>query len=134
MWSRPRVEVGHNSAKQHESYKRGLQKERKQKMTDSDNKFHKIESTQFEYDMAPWGCQKSGYVLEFLSRLVDRLKTAEISEEQKEELSFGLDAALYDATKVLSFFAGAKWSTEDRDLILDKGKAGFDELCKKYKV
>ena len=93
----------------------------------------KTTSTQFPYDMSGWCAEKSEMVTEELALLIDDLrKDDNIEKDIKEKIWGFVYPALYNSTKLLSFFCGAEWSTGDREIIFDKGYKGYEELSVKY--
>lgn len=98
------------------------------------NKDHEVRSSNYNYNMASWCTEKSDNIVKCLSSIVELIgNNPNVSGKLREDVELYLAPALWDATKMLSFSCGAEWSTEDRDLIMENGKCGYNELIKKYK-
>jgi hypothetical protein len=101
-------------------------------------------SPHFPHDMTPWCHEKMRNVVSSLAHHVQALRELEkiLGPIQAETPGSdyqinaweGLGSALYDATKVFSYFCEAPWATTDRDLIIEKGYEGYEELAVKYGV
>lgn len=94
-----------------------------------------IRSSQFPYDMSAWLVEKSQFILEWLVRLYeDFRKKDDLPEGLMDNLTDWLAPVFYDATKILSFASGGKWSPDDREIILEKGVVGLEEILVKYEL
>lgn len=92
-----------------------------------------VMSSNFHHNMAGWCTEKSENVVKCLNDILNLIKNeTKDSDKLREEIEYYVGTALWDATKMLSFSCGAKWDTSDRDLIMEKGKTGFNELMIKY--
>lgn len=92
-----------------------------------------IRHAQYHYDMSPWLVEKSQFGLEWLVRLYeDFRKRDDLPEGLMDNLTDWLAPVFYDATKILSFASGGKWSPGDRDIILEKGMSGLEDILVEY--
>lgn len=89
-----------------------------------------IRSSDSTYNMSAWCTEKALNVVEALARLVDAQKSNKTASP--EIVSNNLYAALWDATKLLSFSCGAKWSPSDRDVIFEDGIDGLEKVKIRY--
>jgi hypothetical protein len=90
-------------------------------------------SPDYPFDMTSWCQQKSSQAIRSLAYHAGYLIELEKSGLKTEiDLYAGLSEALYDITKIFAYFHQAKWSPSDRELILQRGYEGFEELEVKY--
>lgn len=83
-----------------------------------------IRSSQFPYDMSAWGTEKAHNLLEALTELRDLCQC-----KDNETVADLFHAAIWDGTKLLSFFAGAEWSYEIPKRVVKGGFAAYEELA-----
>lgn len=97
------------------------------------NKGVEARATSLPYNMDAWGHEKSEHVLLNLACLIDSIKT-EFKDKPKleEELFFYLTPAIWDASKLYSFFNDTEWQTADADLIMQEGVRGFEKVKHRY--
>ena len=81
-----------------------------------------------EQYVKPWAAMKSRNVVEQLAKLIDQLS----GNSNESECLDNLSRALYDATKLMAEFNNADWDPADRDIVVERGYAGFEELLVKY--
>lgn len=94
---------------------------------------HEITSSEYPWNMAGWCSEKAENVVWALARLSEGLKkNHDMDEEVREGFEFFVHSALYDATKLLSFAAGAPWDPDHRDLVAEFGIRGYEELLVLY--
>ncbi|MDP2935570.1 MAG: hypothetical protein Q8O86_03670 [Dehalococcoidia bacterium] len=81
----------------------------------------------------PWLAEKSEHILKSLAILYGASRNRKgLPKEFRAELEFHLGQVIYDITKILSSASNGQWAPEDRDLIFEKGEAGFEEILVKY--
>ncbi len=90
-------------------------------------------ATSLPYDMAAWGHEKSERVLLNLARLIDSIRTEfKDNPSLQEDLVGYLAPAIWDASKLYSFFSDTEWQTADSDLIIQEGVRGFEKIKHRY--
>jgi len=82
--------------------------------------------------MSAWCGEKATHVVQGLARIIDELRHRPQLDPEMLEAEIG--AILGDATKILSFAAGADWSLADPDTIMRSGYEGYEEIAVKYGV
>lgn len=94
---------------------------------------HEIRSSEYPWDMSGWCAEKSENVVWALARLSEAVKKGrDLDENLREGIEFFVHSALHDATKLLSFAAGAPWDPDHRDLVVEFGVRGYEELLVLY--
>lgn len=79
--------------------------------------------------------EKSGYVINRLVDLLQLLKDLEISSEEKEkQIHSYIEAALWDALKIIATTTGSHWDPEDCEIVATCGdaKEGWNAIKYKY--
>jgi hypothetical protein len=83
-----------------------------------------------EMNMNGWCTGKAHDTVDDLVTALDALR--ENADERSAEARNHIAMALYDALKVLAFACGARWHHEDRGVIVERGRKGWDEIAAKY--
>ena len=92
-------------------------------------------SPKFPFDMTCWCREKADVVVINLAYQVDQLRAIEsASGESNKDMHRYISNALFDATKLLSYFCEVEWSVQDHELILEKGYEGYEELAVRCKL
>jgi|GEM_PF-2476904 hypothetical protein len=92
-----------------------------------------IRSSVFPHDMSRWCSEKMSSVVLALARIAEVGSDQTVaSEATSQAIRDELCSALYDATKMLAFSCGAQWEPSDRDMILENGVLGYQELQARY--
>ncbi len=95
----------------------------------------KITTTDSDLDMTSWCQEKASSVVERAAIAVDKLRAVStLSEAERSAVLNPIGTMLWDATKLMAFSAGTEWETTDRDLIVEKGQEGFEELARRYGI
>jgi hypothetical protein len=85
------------------------------------------------HTMMPWCTEQSTNIVRELAALVDYLVACDdISEDVRTRLFDYLSPLTWDATKLLAFMAGASWSPDDRQALLEGGYDGYLAVADKY--
>lgn len=96
-------------------------------------KWVEARSSSFAHNMDAWGHEKSENVLRNLAALVDTLnKDYTENPVMRDKILDYLYPSIWDASKLYAFFNDTDWQTEDRDLIIREGIAGFEKLKHRY--
>jgi len=95
-------------------------------------KWVEARSSSFAHNMDAWG-HESENVLRNLAALVDVLnKDYTEHPVMRDKILDDLYPSIWDASKLYAFFNDTDWQTEDRDLIIREGIAGFEKLKHRY--
>ncbi|KAF0144346.1 MAG: hypothetical protein FD156_1897 [Nitrospirae bacterium] len=85
------------------------------------------------HNMDTWGHEKSEKALLSLARLVDTIKAEYVDNPELQDKFFEqLSPAIWNTSKLYSFFNDTEWQTEDRDIIMREGIQGFEKLKHRY--
>jgi len=96
-------------------------------------------NTSMPYNNESWGQEKSEHLIESAINCLDLIdefeKTVDIHRETDLTTNiFGnIKSLLWDATKIYSFFCDSTWSNNDRELIINERRNGFEQIKLKYK-
>jgi hypothetical protein len=96
-----------------------------------------IMCTERNFDMAGWFQEKADSACECLARLCEVINTrTDITPEARDEIRQSLAPAVSYATRLLGASTGEFNAVEndDRNLVLEHGRSGLDELREKYNV
>lgn len=93
---------------------------------------NKIYTSSLPYDVTAWCKEKTENIVKQLTYLVELNESLKIEFDKKQDISYYLHLALFDATKLLAFSYGAIWDPIDVDLIDEKGFDGLEEVKQKY--
>lgn len=95
-------------------------------------------NTSMPYDNTGWGHEKSEQIINGVIHCLNLLDEFEARDDKfrEEDLIGNIKGALggivWDSTKLYSFFCDAHWDVEDRKLIMNEKKEGFEKLKKIY--
>ena len=95
------------------------------------NQTVEIKSSACPHDMSAWCAEKMSSVVLSLAHIAE-VVGAETITDSSQIIMNELSLALNDATKMLAFSCGAEWETTDRNIIINKGLLGYEELQVKY--
>ncbi|RKD89670.1 hypothetical protein [Mangrovibacterium diazotrophicum] len=96
-------------------------------------------NTTMPFNNAGWGQEKSENVIDGIIRCLDLIEEFERRDDEYRESDFKANlkgqfgSVLWDATKLYSFFCDGKWDVNDRELIMNEKKDGFEKLKKIYR-
>ena len=93
-------------------------------------------------DMHDWLIEKTRHVIQALAGIAEYVNTipdycemdANGYPTREADLAGDLHYALGNATKLLAYQSAMDWTPKDSDLIMKQGRAGYDQLCKRYGV
>jgi len=93
----------------------------------------RVRASGFRHNMAAWCEEKSHRIVRSLAEMVELLSaTPDLPEDVARRSRVELSHALWNSTKLLSFFRGAEWSTEDARRVMDGGVQGYEQLAVSY--
>lgn len=93
---------------------------------------YEVRATPFEYDMSAWCCEKAENTVRSLVLTVKQVKALDIDEVVKQALLNNLQYAIYNASKILAFSAGADWENSDPQCLFDEGNIGLEKVLLRY--
>lgn len=86
-----------------------------------------------DYLGATWEIEKSENVARYIAWLIDDLKDrADVSPELMEVILTHLSPMAWDALKLYASACGSMWGHQDRDLLIERGEDGFEQIAVKY--